>query len=98
MIPVVVDSGTANANANAVALGDESEADITPLANEQRHNIPLSFAQARQWFLWQLTPESTAYHIAGALNLTGALDVSAFKYSFNGLVARHESLRTIFSD
>ena len=94
VIPVVVDSETAN----AVALGDESEADITPLANEQRDNIPLSFAQARQWFLWQLTPESTAYHIAGALNLTGELNVNAFKASFNGLVARHESLRTMFSD
>ena len=45
-----------------------------------------------------MAPESTAYHISGALNLTGALDVSAFKASFNGLVARHESLKTIFSD
>src|SRR5450830_1939723 len=56
-----------------------------------------SYAQIRQWFLWQLEPASTAYHISGALKLRGELDVEAFKASFDALVARHESLRTVFS-
>ncbi|GAB3466558.1 non-ribosomal peptide synthetase [Azotobacter salinestris] len=57
---------------------------------------PLSHAQARQWFLWQLDPGSTAYHISGALRLKGQLDVQALRASFAALVARHEALRTLF--
>ncbi|MBD9428409.1 amino acid adenylation domain-containing protein [Achromobacter sp. ACM03] len=55
-----------------------------------------SYAQARQWFLWQLDPLSTAYHISGALKIKGVLNVEALRESFDALVARHESLRTVF--
>ncbi|WP_302475267.1 non-ribosomal peptide synthase/polyketide synthase [Pseudomonas koreensis] len=58
--------------------------------------IPLSYAQERQLFLWQMDPHSTAYHIPSALRLKGRLDVAALERSFNALVARHESLRTTF--
>ena len=61
-----------------------------------RSLCPASYAQIRQWFLWQLDPASTAYHISGALRLKGELDVAALKASFEALVARHESLRTVF--
>ena len=33
--------------------------------------LPLSFAQERQWFLWQLEPHSSAYHIPMALRAAG---------------------------
>ncbi|MET3917492.1 amino acid adenylation domain-containing protein [Variovorax sp. OAS795] len=56
----------------------------------------LSYAQLRQWFLWQLDPKSTAYHISGALKLRGALDIDALKRSFGALLERHASLRTVF--
>jgi amino acid adenylation domain-containing protein len=58
--------------------------------------VPMSHAQARQWFLWQLDPQSTAYHIAAGLRLKGALNVDALRGSFNDMVARHEALRTVF--
>jgi amino acid adenylation domain-containing protein len=58
--------------------------------------LPLSYAQSRQWFLWQLEPQGTAYHVAGALRLQGTLDEAALRASFAALVARHESLRTVF--
>jgi amino acid adenylation domain-containing protein len=58
--------------------------------------LPLSHAQERQWFLWQLDPRSAAYHVSGALRLTGALQVDALQDAFDELVARHESLRTVF--
>ncbi|WP_157119363.1 non-ribosomal peptide synthetase, partial [Azohydromonas lata] len=61
-----------------------------------RGRCHLSYAQARQWFLWQLDPQSTAYHISGALHLRGALDAQAVRASFAAIVARHESLRTVF--
>ncbi|MGY2378631.1 condensation domain-containing protein, partial [Pseudomonas sp. SDO524_S393] len=56
--------------------------------------LPLSYAQERQWFLWQLDPDSAAYHVPGALRLRGRLDKAALQRSFDTLVARHESLRT----
>ncbi|MGP5562516.1 amino acid adenylation domain-containing protein [Vreelandella alkaliphila] len=58
--------------------------------------LPLSHDQQRLWFLWQLEPESTAYHIGGVLRLSGQLDTAAMRDAFDGLVARHESLCTLF--
>ena len=56
--------------------------------------LALSYAQERQWFLWQLDPTSAAYHVPSALRLKGALDKAALQRAFDALVARHESLRT----
>ncbi|WP_412179668.1 amino acid adenylation domain-containing protein, partial [Variovorax paradoxus] len=61
-----------------------------------RGRCHLSYAQLRQWFLWQLDPQSTAYHISGALRLKGTLDAQAVQASFAAIVARHEALRTVF--
>jgi amino acid adenylation domain-containing protein len=58
--------------------------------------LPLSYAQERQWFLWQLDPQSAVYHIPSALRLKGRLDIVALQKSFESLIARHESLRTQF--
>ncbi|MDZ5457372.1 non-ribosomal peptide synthetase [Azohydromonas lata] len=58
--------------------------------------LPLSAAQRRQWFLWQLDPQGTAYHVHGALRLAGALDAAAMQLAVQGLAQRHESLRTVF--
>ncbi|MDR0703179.1 MAG: condensation domain-containing protein, partial [Azoarcus sp.] len=58
----------------------------------------LSYAQMRQWFLWKLDPASTAYHITGGLRLNGPLDVEALRASFAAIVARHETLRTVFRE
>ncbi|MBF8743711.1 non-ribosomal peptide synthetase, partial [Pseudomonas guariconensis] len=56
--------------------------------------LALSYAQERQWFLWQLEPRSSAYNLPLALTLRGHLDVVALGEAFARLVARHESLRT----
>ncbi|MDQ0073669.1 amino acid adenylation domain-containing protein [Variovorax boronicumulans] len=72
-------------------------APIVVLPAERRlHALPLSHAQERQWFLWQLDPSSAAYHMSGALRLTGALQADALRAALDDLVARHESLRTVF--
>ncbi|MBA2930407.1 amino acid adenylation domain-containing protein [Pseudomonas sp. CCUG 57209] len=63
---------------------------------ERTQSLPLSYAQERQWFLWQLDPHSAAYHLPAALRLKGALDVAALEHAFNQLIARHEALRTTF--
>ena len=44
-----------------------------PIVSAKRDSkVALSYAQTRQWFLWQLDPGSTAYHLSGALRLRGA--------------------------
>ncbi|WP_332844255.1 condensation domain-containing protein, partial [Pectobacterium versatile] len=68
-----------------------------PVADRSRP-LPLSFAQQRLWFLTQLDPAaSQAYHLPAALRLTGQLDRPALTTALDGLIARHESLRTRFT-
>ncbi|MGE8391444.1 amino acid adenylation domain-containing protein [Pseudomonas sp. BIGb0427] len=57
---------------------------------------PLSYAQQRLWFLWQLEPQSSMYNIPRALELLGPLQVEAVRLAFEALVARHAVLRTTF--
>ncbi|WP_313600505.1 non-ribosomal peptide synthase/polyketide synthase [Pseudomonas sp.] len=76
------------------ALGEEGVRAPALLPADRQQPLPLSYAQERQWFLWQLDPQSAAYHIPSALRLKGALDLAALQRSFDALLARHESLRT----
>src|SRR5688500_6519157 len=70
---------------------------LLPIVRQKAGNRSvLSYAQQRHWFLWQLEPLSTAYHLSGGLRLIGKLDREALSSSFQALVARHESLRTSF--
>ena len=56
--------------------------------------LPLSHGQQRLWFLWQLDPGSTAFHVQHAIRLTGELNLQALSDSLNDLIGRHEVLRT----
>ncbi|WP_448124939.1 non-ribosomal peptide synthase/polyketide synthase [Pseudomonas veronii] len=76
------------------ALGEEGVVAPAMLKADRTQPLPLSYAQERQWFLWQLDPHSAAYHIPSALRLKGTLDLAALQRSFDTLLARHESLRT----
>ncbi|MBK5530550.1 non-ribosomal peptide synthetase [Pseudomonas sp. TH06] len=86
---------TLQAFAAACATLQHSET-VPMLALPRGDALALSYAQERQWFLWQLEPDSAAYHVPSALRLRGALDIAALQHSFNQLVARHEPLRTTF--
>ncbi|WP_124445697.1 non-ribosomal peptide synthetase, partial [Streptomyces sp. NL15-2K] len=71
--------------------------DSAPLVRVARDGaLPLSFAQERLWFLDDFAPGAGEYNVFATLRLTGALDVAALRAAVNGLVARHEALRTTF--
>lgn len=58
---------------------------------------PLSAAQQRLYFLYQLEPASSEYLMPAAWRLTGPLDISSLAAAISDLIRRHEQLRTVFS-
>ncbi|MFO0694456.1 MAG: amino acid adenylation domain-containing protein [Polyangiales bacterium] len=65
---------------------------VTP--GEGGTEAPLTFSQERMWLVHALEPTSSAYHVAGALSLRGALDVAALERALDRVLARHDALRT----
>ncbi|HEU4880738.1 MAG TPA: amino acid adenylation domain-containing protein [Longimicrobium sp.] len=71
--------------------------ELPPIERADREaRLPLSFAQQRLWFLEQLGDLGSTYHIAKRLRLRGPLDRAALARALDGIVARHEVLRTTF--
>jgi amino acid adenylation domain-containing protein len=63
---------------------------------ERGGRLAPSFAQQRLWFLEQLGELGSTYHVPMRLRLRGALDRAALARALERIVARHESLRTVF--
>ncbi|WP_060515014.1 non-ribosomal peptide synthetase [Pseudomonas sp. NBRC 111132] len=81
--------------AQAVAEGEQGTGlDIEILDRQQP--LPVSRSQNRQWLFWKLNPQSLAYNTPMAVRMQGNLDRSAVQAALDALVARHESLRTVF--
>jgi amino acid adenylation domain-containing protein len=83
--------------AEAVGEGGRSEMPrIVAVDRSAIGRIPLSFAQERVWFIHQLEPDSVAYNLPEAVLLRGEVDVDRIEHAFRQIIARHESLRTVF--
>ncbi|WP_082963952.1 non-ribosomal peptide synthetase [Mycobacterium sp. 852002-51961_SCH5331710] len=75
--------------------GDRRE----PLVAVERPSVvPLSYAQSRLWFLNRFESGAATYNMPTALRLSGALDLHALDMALDDVIARHESLRTVFPD
>ena len=58
--------------------------------------LPLSWQQAGLWFLHQVDPDSSTYHMPLVLRLRGKVDPAALAAALQAVIARHEGLRTRF--
>ena len=70
------------------------ESVIIPVSRDE--DLPLSFAQQRMWFLYQMDSQNPAYNECPAIRLTGNLNIDILEQSLNAIIQRHEILRTTF--
>jgi hypothetical protein len=73
-------------------------ADVIQRRSAGMSRVPVSSGQRRIWFLDRMEPGLPVYQISATLPLGGGVDPEVLERSVNGLIARHESLRTTFSE
>lgn len=73
-------------------INDEEEV----LDKVDNNFLPLSFAQERIWFLYQLHPEDYNYHLPYSLNIKGELDTGLLIESFTKVINENEIFRSNF--
>jgi amino acid adenylation domain-containing protein len=73
----------------------ERPAELAAGGREEGTEVPLSFAQEREWFRDQLFP-GIAHNICGALRLEGRVSQAALSSTFDTILRRHETLRASF--
>jgi polyketide synthase PksJ len=72
--------------------------DETPLRRVPRtHDLPLSHAQRRLWFLHQMEGARAIYHVPACAWVDGPLNLDALRRAIAEIPRRHEALRTTFT-
>ncbi|WP_037345186.1 non-ribosomal peptide synthetase [Sciscionella sediminilitoris] len=75
---------------------ESGERPVLHAVPERPEQLPLSYAQQRLWFLYQLEGASATYNMPLAMRLRGELDLTALRGALADVLDRHEALRTVF--
>ncbi|GHH94042.1 non-ribosomal peptide synthetase [Streptomyces capillispiralis] len=67
-------------------------------ATERPDELPLSHAQQRLWVVQQIECTSAAYNFPLVTRVRGPLDRTAWSAALADVTARHEALRTVFTE
>ncbi|WP_447050613.1 amino acid adenylation domain-containing protein [Streptomyces rosealbus] len=98
-VPLAVLLGdTTVAQLAAVVAESKDRGELVPIGRREGGGsapVAASFGQERLWLLDRLGAGS-AYHVAGGLRVSGALDVGVLERAVGEVMARHEALRTRF--
>ena len=81
----------------APLIGSAGKRGYTPIpVARSRPSYPLSAAQRRIYYTWELDKDGVAYNIPAAFRIQGDLNVPLLEACIRQLVKRHESLRSTF--
>ena len=94
-IGTIFNNGVLKDQAALIGQSSVSDYEAIPKATAAVH-YPLSHAQRRVWLIEQHTKDELPFNGLEVYRLQGNLDVESLKQSFNKLITRHESLRTVF--
>lgn len=72
------------------------ETDLEPV--DRNKPLPLSISQERLWAIQRTTPDLSIYNVPRSFRISGHLNMDHLRLAMEALVARHEPLRTLFSD
>nr|WP_169914817.1 non-ribosomal peptide synthetase [Rhodococcus yunnanensis] len=97
-VRILFDAPRVGALAELVESQVGAGARVELVAQERPEIVPLSLAQQRMWFLNRFDTASAAYNVPVAIRLSGELDVSAVRAAVADVIARHESLRTMYPE
>lgn len=83
----------------AILLGELEKTQIKDIPQlPWQEDYAVSHAQRRLWFIDQFSEGTATYHIPVAGKLNGPVNRPVFYKVFELLLARHESLRTVFTE
>ncbi|GER90174.1 hypothetical protein KDW_43360 [Dictyobacter vulcani] len=80
-----------------LAANDASPLDLVAYTKQRAGEYALSYGQQALWYMYQLAPESSAYNTFFAMRITSEVDIAILRNSFQRIVDRHASLRTLYT-
>ncbi|MEW5250279.1 amino acid adenylation domain-containing protein [Microbulbifer discodermiae] len=94
----IFESPTIVGLARHIELGDSRQALPELLPADRSKPLQLSFSQSRLWFVDRIGEGSVQYNMPGYYLIEGDFDQTAFERALNGVLERHEVLRSVIRE